>query len=100
VVRRILPPLITKRSTSGQPRTKAEDENEKAARQWAAFSFRENSSNEVEPVKTFWKKSYEPLEGVSRNFSEINSFSFNKIQKWSIAAKVLHFETKPTPPGA
>ena len=56
-------------------------QNEKATRQWMASSFRENSSNEIEPVKTFWKKSYEPREGVSRFFWEINIFIFNKIRK-------------------
>jgi hypothetical protein len=68
--------------------------NEKATRQWAAFSFRENSSNENEPVKTFWKKSYDPPRGVSSSFYEINSFIINKIRKWSTIDQVLHFETK------
>jgi len=58
-------------------------QNEKATRQWMASSFRENSSNEIEPAETFWKKSYEPPRGVSRIFWEINIFIFNKIRKWS-----------------
>jgi hypothetical protein len=57
--------------------------SEKATRQWMASSFRENSSNEIEPAETFWKKSYEPPRGVSRNFWEINIFIFNEIRKWS-----------------
>jgi hypothetical protein len=72
------------------------EQNEKATRQWMASSFRENSSNEIEPVKTFWKKSYEPPEGVSRIFWEINIFIFNKIRNWSTLPAEVGFLGKMT----
>jgi len=49
--------------------TSEEGANEKATRQKAAFSLRENSSNgSVFTVKTFWRNLMSRKSGVSRNF--------------------------------
>jgi hypothetical protein len=48
----------------------------------------------TEPVKTFWEKSYEAGRGVSSDFCEINTFIFNKIEKWSIGREGWHFAAK------
>jgi hypothetical protein len=54
--------------------------NEKATRQKAAFSSRENSSNGGKAVKTFWRNLMSQKRGVSRNFWEININLFNNLQ--------------------
>src|SRR5580704_17734032 len=44
------------------------------------FLSRENSSNGDSTVKTFWRNLMSRKRGVSRNFCEINGFSFNSLE--------------------
>src|SRR5205085_2349142 len=93
-------------ATNGQFRTEVYSEtqkylcaNEKATRQQAAFSSRENSSNGGKSVKTFWRNLMSRKSRVSRNFSIINTFVFKWLEKASTINVSASTETKISPEG-
>jgi hypothetical protein len=65
--------------------------NEKAARQWAASSLRENSSNGGIYRQNFLAKSYEPKKQGVKEFFRNNFFIFNNLENRLTAIGKSHF---------
>ncbi|HZP64475.1 MAG TPA: hypothetical protein VFB28_13755 [Terriglobales bacterium] len=66
-------------------------ENEKAARQWAASSLRENSSNGGIYRQNFLAKSYEPKKQGVKEFFRNNYFVFNNLENRLTVIGKSHF---------